>query len=142
MQEAPTKAFVEWNHNNFPFNDSFVSTINHMSSSCGYDDFLAEGLTFPPKGPLPWQPGTLPNGTIRDECLIFETVLEAIATINPCFDIYEVGAVCPYPSDVLGSPYTEADLPNGYDQPYFNRTDVRLGNSTTNYTRSSSQADK
>lgn len=126
-EQVPTRAFVDWNHNDFPFNDTFSSMINNMSSSCGYDDFLANGLTFPPKGPFGPQPGALADGTVRDGCDIFGDVANAITELNPCFDIYVVGSLCPILWDVLGFPYSGFYLPPGFDQPYFNRSDVCFG---------------
>ena len=48
-----------------------------------------------------------------------------ISVINPCFDIYQVGSLCPILWDVLGFPYSDFYLPPGFDEPYLNRTDVR-----------------
>lgn len=125
-EQVPTLAFTRWNHNDFPFNDTFKAEIANMSARCGYDAFLEEGLTFPPKGPFKSQPGTdLKTGNPLPGCDIFDTVLEAIFEINPCFDIYQVGQGCPLLWDVLGFPYSDFYLPEGFTQPYFNRTDVK-----------------
>ncbi|KAF2136235.1 uncharacterized protein K452DRAFT_237868 [Aplosporella prunicola CBS 121167] len=124
-EQVPTLAFVENNKALFPFNETFWEYIRNISSSCGYDDFLAEGLTFPPKGPLASPPGTYANNTIKPECDIFNQVFDAILKINPCFDIYQVGQLCPLLWDTLGFPYSDMYLPDGYDIPYFNRADVK-----------------
>ncbi|KAI9715942.1 MAG: hypothetical protein M1828_000530 [Chrysothrix sp. TS-e1954] len=124
-EQVPTLAWTELNKNDYPLNDTFVSYIQNISKTCGYDDFLAKGLKFPPDGPFAPAPGAFSNGTTTDDCDIFDAVFNAIFEINPCFDIYQVGQLCPIPWDVLGFPYSDFYLPPGFNQPYFNRTDVK-----------------
>jgi carboxypeptidase D len=65
------------------------------------------------------------SGSLIDSCDVFDDIFTAIFEINPCFDIYQVGQLCPIPWDVLGFPYSTFYFPVGFDQPYFNRTDVK-----------------
>src|SRR5271155_3764844 len=58
-------------------------------------------------------------------CDVFDDIFSAIFEINACFDIYQVGQLCPIPWDVLGFPFSTFYLPVGFDQVYFNRTDVK-----------------
>lgn len=125
VEEVPTLAFTQSNQNDFPFNDTFKAEITKMSAECGYDKFLSDGLTFPPKGPFPPQPGVDAKGRTTDACDIFDAVFNEIFVINPCFDIYQVGSLCPILWDVLGFPYSSFYLPPGFTEPYFNRTDVK-----------------
>jgi carboxypeptidase D len=108
----------------FPFNDTYIEHIHNISATCGYDAYL-DLLTFPPKGPFPGQPGLNANGTLIGGCDVFYNIFKAIFEINPCFDVYQVGQLCPIPWDVLGFPYSTTYLPAGFDQVYFNRTDVK-----------------
>jgi len=120
MEQAPAVAYTEANAReyvhrscrrstdvltrvSFPFNDTYLEHIHKISATCGYDAYL-DLLTFPPKGPFPDQPGLNSNGVLIDGCDIFDNIFEAILTINPCFDIYQVGQLCPIPWDVLGFP--------------------------------------
>ncbi|KAF2091336.1 alpha/beta-hydrolase [Saccharata proteae CBS 121410] len=124
-EEVPTLAFTKYNAPSFPFNDSFVDYITNKSAACGYDDFLNEGLTFPPKGHFGPPPGTDANGDITDDCDIFDDVFTAIFAINPCFDIYQVGQLCPLLWDTEGFPYSDFYLPPGYKTPYFDLAAVK-----------------
>jgi carboxypeptidase D len=55
---------------------------------------------------------------VLDECNAYEKINDAAKILNPCFDIYNIGRVCPTPADVL-----TADSP--WKEPYFNRTAVK-----------------
>jgi len=55
---------------------------------------------------------------VLEGCDLYDDIYRAVVSLNPCFDIYNIGQVCPTPGDVLTS-----DSP--LDQPYFNRTDVK-----------------
>lgn len=124
--QTPVWAFVESFPNLFPFNDTFKATMRNASQSCGYTAFMDKYLQFPPPGPMPGPkalPGTI-NGNTKDECDIFEAVIQAISLINPCFDIYQVATTCPVLWDVLGFPGSFQYKPAGADI-YFNRTDVQ-----------------
>ncbi|KAI9713264.1 MAG: hypothetical protein M1820_001251 [Bogoriella megaspora] len=124
-EQAPTLAFTEYHQQLFPFNETFKASIQNASAACGYDDFLSNGLQFPPSGPFAGPPGTGANGRTLRGCDIFDTVIDAIFEINPCFDIYQVGQLCPIPWDVLGFPYSDFYLPAGFDTVYFDRQDVK-----------------
>lgn len=127
ISQAPTLSFVEHNRNFFPLNDTVNAQIKNISESCGLDTFMETALTFPPTGPLPPPPSTYDGVYDYDNCDIYDTVFSAIFELNPCFDIYRVGQQCPLLWDTLGFQfsYDTFYLPDGYDQPYFNRTDVK-----------------
>lgn len=125
-EQVPTLAFTKWNHQLFPFNDTTKAALAKQSKDCGYDDYLTRGLTFPPKGPFGPQPGIDPaTGQTSAACDIFDASFNAINEINPCFDIYQVGQLCPLLWDVLGFPYSGFYLPPGFNDVYFNRSDVK-----------------
>jgi carboxypeptidase D len=50
------------NKNLFPFNSSFWNSLQNISDTCGYTDYLDKFVTYPPKGHLPFPAGVV-NGT-------------------------------------------------------------------------------
>ncbi|KAK4104925.1 alpha/beta-hydrolase [Parathielavia hyrcaniae] len=126
QEPIPVVQFTEYWSGLFPFNDTFRADIKRREKQCGYADFLAEYLVYPPKGPLPSRlPGTHENGTTRDECWnLYWDVFDAILLLNPCFDIYQVATTCPLLWDVLGFPGSMPYLPEGASI-YFDRPDVK-----------------
>jgi carboxypeptidase D len=126
QEPIPAVQFTEYWTGLFPFNDTFRADLKRREQSCGYADYVAEYLVYPPKGPQPSQlPGTHPNGTTRDECWnIYWDIFDAILLLNPCFDIYQVATTCPLLWDVLGFPGSMPYLPEGASI-YFDRADVK-----------------
>ncbi|KAK4127586.1 alpha/beta-hydrolase [Parathielavia appendiculata] len=126
QEPIPVVQFTEYWPGLFPFNDTFRADIKRREKQCGYADYLAEYLVYPPKGPLPSRlPGTHKNGTTRDECWnIYWDIFDAIMLLNPCFDIYQVATTCPLLWDVLGFPGSMPYLPEGASI-YFDRLDVK-----------------
>ncbi|KAG8408529.1 hypothetical protein J3458_019561 [Metarhizium acridum] len=92
-------------------NDIFISDINNRSEQCGYNNFLSEVLTYPPKKvfatPDKDQPG----------CSIWGDILTAAFKVNPCFNPYHLTDSCPRPGSIMD------DVPSSY----FNREDVKKG---------------
>jgi carboxypeptidase D len=126
QEPIPAVQFTEYWAGLFPFNDTFRADIKRREQACGYADFLAEYLVYPPKGPMPSRlPGTHDNGTTRAECWnIYWDIFDAILLLNPCFDIYQVATTCPLLWDVLGFPGSMPYLPEGAEI-YFDRADVK-----------------
>ena len=84
QEQIPVTAFVDYWAPLLDLNASFVEQLHNMSDTCGYTQFMNEGLVFPPKGPLP----TPPNVDLSDDsCDTFDAVYYAMLDINPCFDI-------------------------------------------------------
>ncbi|KAF9630151.1 hypothetical protein BFW01_g332 [Lasiodiplodia theobromae] len=124
-KQVPIVAFTDAHQQSFPFNETFKKEIHERSSSCGYDSFLSEGLSFPPTGPLPPPPGLDSNGTVTQECDLLSSIYTAAVALNPCFNVYEAGSLCPIAWDVLGNPaYQNSHMPANFE-PYFNRTSVK-----------------
>ncbi|QSZ36493.1 hypothetical protein DSL72_006373 [Monilinia vaccinii-corymbosi] len=126
-EQIPSVPFVEYWKGLFPFNDSFVEQIHNISDSCGYTDYLAKYLTFPPPGPHPsltTLPGTDERGYTTPDCDVFSLIYDAAIRLNPCWDIYQVATTCPMLWDNLGFPGSQAYIPEGATI-YFNRTDVQ-----------------
>lgn len=88
-------------------------------TSCGYEAYIAEYLTFPTSGIQPPSPYWADG-----DCDVFDIVNEAVLAVNPCFDIYAINQNCPILWDVLGFPTQLEYAPAGFDL-YFNRTDVK-----------------
>lgn len=83
----------------FPFNDTFLNDIRDRDAKCGFTEFMNQGLSYPPKGPLPSKlPG---EGDARCENT-FNDIFTAINILNPCFNIYQITETCPITWDVLG----------------------------------------
>ncbi|TKX23521.1 serine carboxypeptidase-like protein 5 [Elsinoe australis] len=124
QEDLVATAYVDYFHNAFNLNATFMADIHNRSASCGYDDFLATYLSdgaFPPKGPLP----TPPNVDFsRPECSLWNDIFSAVSLINPSFDIYQIFTTPPNLWDVLGFPGSFDYLPTGAEI-YFNRTDVQ-----------------
>ncbi|KAK7917804.1 serine-type carboxypeptidase [Apiospora marii] len=96
--------FADHYNSLMPFNDSFSAHIHEKHQSCGFAEYTAKYMRYPPPGPQP--------------------VFEAQLSVNPCFDIYQVATTCPLLYDPLGFPGSFEYQPTG-TMPYFNRTDVK-----------------
>ncbi|KAL2018344.1 hypothetical protein VTK56DRAFT_947 [Thermocarpiscus australiensis] len=135
QEPIPVVQFTEYWSGLFPFNDTFRADIKAREKKCGYADWMAEYLVYPPKGHIPATlPGTYKNGTTRDECWnLYWDILDAITLINPCFDIYQVATTCPLLWDVLGFPGSMFYIPEGASI-YFDRPDVKAAIHAPNVT--------
>ena len=121
-QEISTAVpLVQANNNLFNFNASFLAQLESLDQSCGYADYRAKYLTFPPPGVQP--PQHINYNTIGD-CDVFDTINNVALQTNPCFDIYEINQMCPLLWDVLSFP-TELEFTPDGATTYFNRTDVK-----------------
>lgn len=100
-------------------NDSFIAQLEGLQQSCGYAAYLEKWYTYPASGV---QPPTS-NAAAGGECDVLTLIQEALLAVNPCFDIYEITATCPFLSDVLGSSTAPPYSP--YSTSYFNRKDVK-----------------
>ena len=64
-----------------------MDQIDARAASCGYTSYIAEHLTFPPKGLFP-----LPNNSteaIRG-CELWNDIFDATLLVNPAFNIYRI----------------------------------------------------
>ena len=62
----------------FPFNSTFLATLQNISDSCGYTNYL-DSLTYPPAGLLPLPAGAAVDDTTgavmtKPECEIHELI--------------------------------------------------------------------
>ncbi|KAJ6445266.1 serine carboxypeptidase [Purpureocillium lavendulum] len=120
QQYAPTENFVDQNYGLMPLDDSIMSYIHNVSQSCGYTDYLAQYMTFPPPAPpeqLPWTEPTSDGGRqVKEECVTLwdEAYYGMIGGPNPCFNVYNIPDHCPFLVDPLVD-----------NIPYFNRADVK-----------------
>ncbi|ORY68989.1 carboxypeptidase cpdS precursor [Pseudomassariella vexata] len=110
--------FVDYNKNLMPFNDSFSAYLQEKHESCGFAEYSATYLQYPPPGP---QPGV----NVSDECAnLWYSVYSEVFSLNPCFDVYQVATTCPLLWDVLGFPGSLYYIPEGANV-YFDREDVK-----------------
>lgn len=127
MGSVITVPFVDSLPGLLPFNESFVKDIHKRHEDCKYAEYLEEYLVYPPSGQQPViPPGINENqSSYLSGCGIMGDVMEAIFDLNPCFNIYQVGAGCPLPYDPLGFSAGYDYNPEGAPVIYFNRTDVK-----------------
>lgn len=97
-----------------------MNDIHERADMCGYTDYMAQYLTFPPPSKLPAAPS---NASIEG-CALWEDIFNAVFYTNPCFDVYAIATTCPLLWDVLGFPGSFDYLPAG-ENVYFNRTEVQ-----------------
>lgn len=121
QRDAPAVPFVEYWSNLFSLNDTYMDSLRARHESCGYAEFQAETMTFPPTGPLPTPPDV---NQMNDTCRLWNEITEAASLVNPCWDVYQVATTCPLLWDVLGFPGSFGYLPDGATI-YFNRTEVQ-----------------
>ncbi|KAF7117671.1 hypothetical protein CNMCM5793_006794 [Aspergillus hiratsukae] len=115
MIYAPAVSHLNHYLNVFALNDTFVKHINERAEKCGYNKFLDEAITFPPPKKFPVAPDPSKNN-----CALWDEIVEAAYYVNPCFNFYHLTDFCPYLWDEMGFP-SLAGGPNNY----FNRSDVQ-----------------
>ncbi|KAI1789184.1 alpha/beta-hydrolase [Ganoderma leucocontextum] len=123
QQEIPALRFAQANQNVFPFNSTFWETLQNISDSCGYTDYL-DTVTYPPADLLPLPVGGAIDNTTgavntKPECEIHDLIQLVAGELNPAFDVYRVTDMYPSPWSVLGFPQSTQEF------IYFNRTDVQ-----------------
>ncbi|KAI1099531.1 alpha/beta-hydrolase [Jackrogersella minutella] len=121
QDSATVVPFVDYHHNLMGFNDTFSAYIHGQHDTCGFADYNAKFLVYPPSGP---QPASYGDGVSRECRDLWNSVLSEVMSINPCFDVYQVATTCPLLYDVLGFPGTLGYLPEG-GEIYFDRADVK-----------------
>lgn len=64
-----------------------MAQIDALADSCGYTNYSATHVTFPPKGPLP-----LPGKSVEGDrgCRVWDQIFDAALLVNPAFDIYRI----------------------------------------------------
>jgi hypothetical protein len=72
-----------------PFNDTYIAELRNVSETCGYNDYIAKALTFPPDGHFEDPIGIKENGNPTKDCEIFGSIFEEIFWINPCWASYD-----------------------------------------------------
>ncbi|KAM5534367.1 hypothetical protein V8D89_011960 [Ganoderma adspersum] len=119
QQEIPALRFAQANKNVFPFNSTFWATLQNISDSCGYTNYL-DSVTYPPNGLLPLPTGAAIDNTTgavvtKPECEIHDLIQMVAGQLNPVFDVYRVTDMYPSPWSVLGFPQSTQEF------IYFNR---------------------
>lgn len=83
----------------FALNETFMQEINERAEKCGYFEFMDYALSFPPITKLPSGPNISAPG-----CAVWDDIVTAAITVNPCFNFYHLTDFCPYLWDELGFP--------------------------------------
>ena len=76
-----------------------MTEINQRAEKCGYFEFMDYALHFPPITKLPSGPNISAPG-----CYVWDDIVTAAITVNPCFNFYHLTDFCPYLWDELGFP--------------------------------------
>jgi carboxypeptidase D len=119
MQEIPAVKYVKDFDSFFNLNDTMMADLTRRADKCGYTDFLAQNLVYPPRGTMP-----SPKRSRTRECAVWGAIKNAAQNFNPCWNMYDISTTCPLLWDVLGFPGSFEYLPPGA-KVYFNRTDVQ-----------------
>ncbi|EAW08993.1 putative serine carboxypeptidase (CpdS) [Aspergillus clavatus NRRL 1] len=115
MTYAPAVRHLNQYLNIFSLNDTFVKDVNERAEACGYNKFMDAALTFPPPKNFP-----VPPDPSKNNCALWDEIIQAAYYVNPCFNFYHITDFCPYLWDEMGFP-SLAGGPNNY----FNRSDVQ-----------------
>ncbi len=121
QEEAVAVPYALANQNILNLNETFVTMLEGLDTSCGFADYRNKYYTFPASGV---QPPVFFNYTSQANCDVFGMIDNAALTLNPCFDIYEINQQCPLLWDVLSFPTQLVYTPAGAST-YFNRSDVK-----------------
>lgn len=66
-----------------------MAQLRNASEACGYNEYIAKALTFPPDGHFDDPVGIDPKtGEPTEDCDIFNSIFNEIFWINPCWDVY------------------------------------------------------
>jgi carboxypeptidase D len=121
------------NNNLFNLNSTELAAVEKIHKDCGYEGFIEKYLTFPASGVQPPVFWNYSSSSPDVECDAFDTALGFAFNHNPCFNIYEINAVCPIPWDVLGFP-TELVINTPGSPVYFERPEVKAALHAPNVT--------
>ena len=85
QDDIPTVPFVDANQNLFNLNVTFMADIHERANKCGYTEFIADSMVFPPTGPLATPPHAFSTGKqLRAAgCDIWDDVINAALLFNP-----------------------------------------------------------
>lgn len=61
-----------------------MAQLRNASEACGYNDYIAKALTFPPEGHFA-DPVGIQGGEPTIDCDVFDSIFEEIFWINPCW---------------------------------------------------------
>ncbi|EMD66855.1 hypothetical protein GGP41_008244 [Bipolaris sorokiniana] len=125
QQQVVIRPYVEFWQNVFYLNQTFLERARKRDQECGYTQYYEKYFKFPPpKGPFPTLPDPYNSTGDVPICDQFDNYAQAIAAVNPCFNIYHITETCPFKSTPLGG-----TNPGDYVAPgtevYFDRADVK-----------------
>ncbi|KJZ76867.1 Carboxypeptidase cpdS [Hirsutella minnesotensis 3608] len=117
LYDAPAVGLMNYYQNVLALDPQFVADMNKKADECGYTDFMAKALTYPPSGKLP------SISTPADvDCRLRTKIFSAAGAANRCFTPYHITEFCPWTWNQLGDGFPgNAAGPNNF----FNRPDVQ-----------------
>ncbi|RDA93051.1 hypothetical protein CP533_0702 [Ophiocordyceps camponoti-saundersi (nom. inval.)] len=110
LQAAPAANALDHFREELGLNHTLVSELKAKADGCGYTQFMADALTYPPPVNFPATPDDS-----RTDCRIWQKSIGAIFGANSCFNVYHLTDKCPYLPDVM------EEGPSNY----FNRPEVQ-----------------
>ncbi|RMZ72362.1 serine carboxypeptidase [Pyrenophora seminiperda CCB06] len=126
QQQVVILPYVQYWQNIFSLNSTFMEAATKNQEKCGYAEYYDKYFKFPPpKGPFPVLPDPYASNSSVPVCDQFDNFYAAIQEVNPCFNIYHITEMCPFPYSVLGI-VNQGDYSPPGAEIYFNRTDVKL----------------
>lgn len=83
-----------------------MADLDSRAAACGFTDYMAQHVTYPPRGPLPIPAAARvdDHGYSAESCSLWYEILMSALAVNPAFNPYRIFDVYPVLWDVLGSP--------------------------------------
>ena len=69
------------------YSQTFMAHLDAQAETCGYANYTATHLTYPPTGLLP-----LPGRSVEADrgCDVWDEIFDAALLVNPAFNIYRI----------------------------------------------------
>ncbi|KAJ6789969.1 hypothetical protein PWT90_05814 [Aphanocladium album] len=120
QRHATVADYVEQRRDYFPLTQQQYGAMKSKAKELGFTGWLCKYLQFPPAAVAPPHPPGVTradNGSLvidpEHAAFAYDYVWDPMVQMNPCYNLHQVGALCPSGYDPLGP------------SPYFNRTDVK-----------------
>ena len=71
------------------YSQTFLSHLDSVAAGCNYSDYIANHLSYPPKGLLPL-PGASPTLDQGSSCDVWDEIATAAVLLDPGFNVYHI----------------------------------------------------